>query len=89
MSDRQFLPLDPPGPNSVTQCYGDVCVTCSDEAVPVRVLRLLGDDIALVDTGVSAEEVSIALVDAGVGDTVLVHAKEALAVVETAGKEDC
>ena len=62
-------------------CHDDVCVTCSDEAVPVRVVRLLDDGLALVDTGRSHEEVSVALVDAGVGDTVLVHAKESIAVV--------
>jgi hydrogenase maturation factor len=64
------------------ECHGDVCVTCSDEAVAVQVVRLLGDDLALVDTGAGPhEEVSVALVDAAVGDTVLVHAKEAIAVV--------
>lgn len=62
----------------VPECYGDVCVTCSDQAVPVRIVRLLGDDLALVDTGVSHEEVSVAFVDAATGDTVLVHAKEAI-----------
>ncbi len=62
----------------VPECYGDVCVTCSDEAVPVQVVRLLGDGLALVDTGASREEVSVALVDAVEGDTVLVHAKEAI-----------
>jgi hydrogenase expression/formation protein HypC len=66
-------------------CHGDVCITCSDEAVQVRVVRLLGDDLALVDTGQSVEEVSVALVQAGVGDTVLVHAKEAIAVVGGGG----
>jgi hydrogenase expression/formation protein HypC len=35
----------------------------------------------MVDTGQSVEEVSVALVEAEVGDTVLVHAKEAIAVV--------
>lgn len=65
----------------VPQCYDDVCITCSDEAIPVRVVRLLPDDLALVDTGVSTEEVSVALVDAVVGDVILVHAKEAIAVV--------
>jgi len=34
-----------------------------------------------VDTGAGPEEVSIALVTAGVGDTILVHAGEAIAVV--------
>ncbi len=66
---------------SVPHCDDDVCVTCSDEAVPVRIVELLDDELARVDTGVSVEEVSVALVDARVGDTVLVHAKEAIAVV--------
>ncbi|NMH97217.1 HypC/HybG/HupF family hydrogenase formation chaperone [Pseudonocardia acidicola] len=63
------------------QCPGPTCITCSDTAVAVTVTRLLGDGLALVDTGAGAgteEEVSIALVDAGVGDVVLVHAGEAI-----------
>ncbi|MDR7303360.1 HypC/HybG/HupF family hydrogenase formation chaperone [Haloactinomyces albus] len=63
-------------------CHGDTCVTCSDEAVPVTVVRLLDDAIAVVDTGTGQEEISVALVAAGVGDTVLVHAGEAIAIVE-------
>jgi hydrogenase maturation factor len=68
-------------PRRVPECHDDVCITCSDEAVQVRVVELLGDDLALVDTGAGSEEVSIALVDAAVGDVVLVHAKEAIGVV--------
>jgi hydrogenase expression/formation protein HypC len=64
------------------ECYGDVCITCSDEAVPVTIVRLLPFGLAMVDTGVSVEEVSVALVEAGVGDVVLVHAKEAIARLE-------
>ncbi|HEY2221859.1 HypC/HybG/HupF family hydrogenase formation chaperone [Actinomycetospora sp.] len=60
-------------------CDGEVCVTCSDEAVPVTVLALCDDGMARVDTGLGVEEVSVALVDAAVGDVVLVHAKEAIA----------
>jgi hypothetical protein len=56
----------------------DGCITCGDVAVPVRITELLGDGLAMVDTGVSSEEISIALVSA---DVVLVHAKEAIAVV--------
>jgi hydrogenase maturation factor len=62
-------------------CYGDTCVTCSDIAVEVRVVRLLADDLAVVDTGQGEEEVSVALVTAGPGDAILVHAGEAIAVV--------
>jgi hydrogenase maturation factor len=69
------------GSPSAAQCHDGVCITCSDEAVPVRVTELLADGLALVDTGISIEEVSVALVDARAGDTVLVHAKEAIAVV--------
>ncbi len=65
----------------VPECYGDVCITCSDEAVPVTILELLDDDLAKVDTGQSIEVVSVALVDATIGDVILVHAKEAIAVV--------
>ncbi len=72
------------------QCYGDTCITCSDEAVPVVLVELLADDLALADTGSGVEEVSIALVDATVGDTVLVHARESIAVLprtDTAGTD--
>jgi hydrogenase expression/formation protein HypC len=63
------------------ECHGDVCITCSDAAVEVTVLRLLGDGLAAVDTGQGEEEVSVALVQAGAGDRILVHAGEAIAVV--------
>ena len=78
MSSREQSPdIDETSP----QCYGDTCITCSDEAVPVLLVELLADDLALADTGSGVEEVSVALVDAGVGDTVLVHAREAIAVL--------
>jgi hydrogenase maturation factor len=66
----------------VLECFDDVCVTCSDGAVAVRVERMLADGLAVVDTGAGREEVSVALVTARPGDTVLVHAKEAIAVVD-------
>jgi hydrogenase expression/formation protein HypC len=66
---------------AVPECYGDVCITCSDTAVEVTVIRLLDDGLAVVDTGQGEEEVSVALVPAAVGDTILVHAREAIAVV--------
>ncbi len=62
-------------------CEEDSCVTCSDTAVPVTIVRLLADGLAVADTGQGEEEISVALVRAGAGDTVLVHAKEAIAVV--------
>jgi hydrogenase expression/formation protein HypC len=70
-----------PRASRAAECYGDVCITCSDTAVEVTVLRLLGDALAVVDTGQGEEEVSVALVEAQPGDTILVHAKEAIAIV--------
>ncbi|WP_214412122.1 HypC/HybG/HupF family hydrogenase formation chaperone [Sphaerisporangium fuscum] len=67
--------------NDTPGCTAGHCVTCSDEALPARVVRLLGRDLALVQVGDAREEVSVALVEAEAGDTVLVHAKEAIAVV--------
>jgi hydrogenase expression/formation protein HypC len=67
----------PPGP----VCDSDHCVTCGDVAIEVTVVRLLPHDLAVVDTGQGEEEVSVALVAAAAGDTILVHAGEAIAVV--------
>lgn len=67
--------------SELPECIGDVCITCSDTAVQVTVLRLLDDEMAVVDTGAGEETVSVALVTAGVGDTILVHAREAIAVI--------
>jgi hydrogenase expression/formation protein HypC len=68
-------------------CQGDHCITCGDIAVEVTVRRLLPDSLAVVDNGQGAEEeVSVALVSAAVGDTILVHASEAIAVVQRAGE---
>jgi hydrogenase expression/formation protein HypC len=67
---------------NVPECHDDVCVTCSDQAIPVTVVRLLADDLAVVATGRGEEEVSVALVSAEVGDTILVHASEAIAVLD-------
>jgi len=65
----------------MSECGDGVCITCSDTAVEVTVLRLLADELAVVGTGAGEETVSVALVTAGVGDTILVHAREAIAVV--------
>ena len=70
------------GPEA-SECSSGVCITCSDTAVPVTVVRLLADQMAVVDTDAGEETVSVALVSAGVGDTILVHAREAIAMVGT------
>ncbi|HEY0449962.1 HypC/HybG/HupF family hydrogenase formation chaperone [Actinophytocola sp.] len=69
----------------VPACTDEVCITCSDQAVPVTVLRLLDDELAEVATERGPEEVSVALVSAKVGDTILVHASEAIAVLPGGG----
>lgn len=74
MTEPQYVP-------EISTCHDEVCITCSDLAVQVQVLRLLDNDLAIVDTGSGEEEVSVALVSAHVGDTILVHASEAIAVV--------
>ncbi|HSS89653.1 MAG TPA: HypC/HybG/HupF family hydrogenase formation chaperone [Streptosporangiaceae bacterium] len=76
--DERIEELAPP---AVPECHDDVCVTCYDSAVPVTIVRLLEDGLAVVDTGSGEEEVSVAFVSAAPGDTVLVHAGEAIAVV--------
>lgn len=69
------------GDTPAPACHEGVCLTCSDAAVEVTVLQLLDREMAIVDTGQGREEVSVALVPAAVGDTILVHAREAIAVV--------
>jgi hydrogenase expression/formation protein HypC len=69
----------------IPECHDGICVTCSDEAVAVTVLHVLDDGLAIVDTGLGEEEISIALVDASEGDSVLVHAKEAITVLGAGG----
>jgi len=61
-------------------CRDDVCLTCSDQVVVARVIELLNDDLAVLETDQGVEVASTALVDVGVGDAVLLHAKEAIAV---------
>lgn len=69
-------------PPAVPACDGDVCITCSDEAVEVTVVEVLDDGLARVDTGEGIEEVSVMLVEAEVGARILVHAKEAIVRLE-------
>lgn len=66
-------------------CPDGTCVTCADAAVPARVVALLPHGMARVATGAGLAEVSVALVPARVGDTVLVHAGEAIAMPAAPG----
>lgn len=78
----RLLPLSQPTDATMPDCHDGVCITCSDMAVAVRVRELTADGLAVVDTDAGPEEISVALVEAEPGDVVLVHAKEAIAVVE-------
>jgi len=69
--------------STVPECRGDMCITCADTAVAVRIREVKTGGLAVVDTEAGPEEISIALVEAAPGDVVLVHAKEAIAVVES------
>ena len=65
----------------MSHCADGHCVTCSDEGVPMRVLRLdAGRGLALCEGEDGARStVEVALVDrAEPGDTLLVHAGTAL-----------
>ncbi len=60
------------------------CFTCSDEANPVRVLRVNNETgLAFVEVGEEIEEIDITLVeDVTPGDIVLVHAGVAIAYLD-------
>jgi hydrogenase maturation factor len=62
------------------------CVTCGDDGVPMRVLRVdEARGLALCeDEAGERHSVEIALVDAAPGDALLVHAGTALATLEAA-----
>jgi len=71
-----------PGGLTGVRCHADVeCITCGDVGIPMRVLEV--DEaraLALCeDAGGARSTVEIALVDAGPGDEVLVHAGTAIA----------
>jgi hypothetical protein len=55
------------------------CITCGDDGTPMRVLRLREDALALCEDDAGARHtVELAVVEARVGDRVLVHAGVAL-----------
>jgi hydrogenase expression/formation protein HypC len=76
------MTAEPEGPvPGVPSCHHETCVTCSDRALAVTIVELLDNEFALVDTGSGSEVVSVALVSAAAGDTILVHAGEAIRVM--------
>ena len=65
----------------MTDCTSDTCITCGDVAVAMRVIEVDEErSLALCENAEGEREtVEIALVDAGPGDEVLVHAGTAIA----------
>jgi hydrogenase maturation factor len=57
---------------------GERCVTCGDVATPGRVVALCGGGMAQVESGGVIGEVAVDLVEARVGDVLLVHAGVAI-----------
>jgi hydrogenase maturation factor len=62
-------------------CGDDHCITCSDEAVPMRVDAVRADGTALCD---GVEVMTELVAPVAVGDVVLVHAGTALQLAEGA-----
>jgi hydrogenase expression/formation protein HypC len=62
-------------------CHDEVCITCSDQAVPMVVESLdpASGLATCVDPDGSPAEVDVTRVDAEVGSIVLVHAGAAIA----------
>ena len=58
------------------------CITCRDHAMAARVIALFEPHMATVDAGGLREDVSVDLVDARVGDLVLVHAGMAIGTLD-------
>ena len=60
-------------------CGEDHCITCSDEAVPMRIDAVGADGTAICD---GVEVMTDLVAPVAVGDIVLVHAGTALQVAE-------
>ncbi len=65
-------------PAGLSSCDHEFCITCSDQAIPARVVGVLAGGAAMVDTGETVEEISLDLVEAVPGDVVMVHAGVAI-----------
>jgi hydrogenase assembly chaperone HypC/HupF len=66
------------------------CVTCSDEALPVRVIRVDAESgLALVEVKDTTEEIDVTLVDEVVpGDVLLVHGGVAIGHLSEASDKE-
>ena len=71
---------------TLEDCHSDHCITCGDEGIPMRVLRIdEARELALCENEEGEQAaVEIALVDVAEGEWVLVHAGVALAGLDKA-----
>jgi len=71
------------------QCADGHCVTCADEGVPMRLVRVLDPGLAECEAGGgSCHQVLTGLIeDARVGDVLLVHAGTALTRLDSPFEE--
>lgn len=73
------------GGGAVERCWGETCITCSDEGVPMRVVAIgPGVGLALCEgpEGRRSEVMTGLVVGVAVGDVLLVHAGTALIRLE-------
>jgi hydrogenase expression/formation protein HypC len=59
-------------------CQDGHCITCGDDGTPMTVVKVRGDQGLCEDGAGARHTIELALVEAGVGDQVLVHAGVAL-----------
>jgi hypothetical protein len=71
-----------PGPGAPI-CEAAGRIAQPDDTLEAKIIRCLPGALAVVGVPAGTEEVGIALVDAHVGDTVLVHDGEAIAVLSS------
>jgi hydrogenase maturation factor len=72
-------PVDLSSPFSKScQDSSHLCICCSDQAIPAKVIALLPGGMASVDLNGVIEEVSVDLTESAPGDIVLVHSKVAI-----------
>jgi hydrogenase maturation factor len=64
----------------VPACHADVCITCSDQGIPLQVETVDESGLAVCEGG---DEIDVTLVSpVAAGDTVLAHAGVAIAKLE-------
>ena len=74
----QHSPTDSPPKQPLRPADTIHCVICSDFALPARILEALPERMARVQFGSNIEEVNVELIDAEVGEIVLIQARVAI-----------